>query len=158
MEPGNLESRVTALEHQVRDLSGRVQASEQDAAATRVLAGAADRDVGALSGELRDFRSDTAANFKALRASTTASFNAIREDFVDVRNQMGQGFAKVDQEFAKINQEFAKVDRGFTEIRGKFDATAAGQQKIVDLLQTFIKNPGSEADGSQTRSRHMTRA
>ena len=147
MEPGNLESRVTALEHQVRDLSGRVQASEQDAAAARVLAGAADRDVGALSGELRDFRSDTAANFKALRASTTASFNAIREDFVDVRNQMGQGFAKVDQEFAKINQEFAKVDRGFTEIRGKFDATAAGQQQIVDLLQTFIKNPGSEADG-----------
>ena len=147
MEPGNLESRVTALEHQVRDLSGRVQASEQDAAAARVLAGAADRDVGALSGELRDFRSDTAANFKALRASTTASFNAIREDFVDVRNQMGQGFAKVDQEFANINQEFAKVDRGFTEIRGKFDATAAGQQQIVDLLQTFIKNPGSEADG-----------
>ena len=147
MEPGNLESRVTALEHQVRDLSGRVQASEQDAAAARVLAGAADRDVGALSGELRDFRSDTAANFKALRASTTASFNAIREDFVDVRNQMGQGFAKVDQEFAKINQEFAKVDRGFTEIRGKFDATAAGQQQIVDLLQTFIKNPCSEADG-----------
>ena len=48
MEPGNLESRVTALEHQVRDLSGRVQASEQDAAAARVLAGAADRDVGAL--------------------------------------------------------------------------------------------------------------
>ena len=154
MEPGNLESRVTALEHQVRDLSGRVQASEQDAAAARVLAGAADRDVGALSGELRDFRSDTAGNFKALRASTTASFNAIREDFVDLRNHMDQGFAKVDQEFAKvdreftkINQEFAKVDRGFTEIRGRFDATAAGQQQIVDLLQSLTGNPGSETDG-----------
>ena len=161
MEPGNLESRVTALEHQVRDLSGRVQASEQDAAAARVLAGAADRDVGALSGELRDFRSETAANFKALRASTTASFNAMREDFVDLRNHTDQGFAKVDQQFAKvdqefakvdqeftkINQEFAKVDRGFTEIRGRFDATAAGQQQIVDLLQSLTGNPGSEADG-----------
>ena len=132
MEPGNLESRVTALEHQVRDLSGRVQASEQDAAAARVLAGAADRDVGALSGELRDFRADTrdfradtAANFDALRASTTASFNALREDFVDLRDH---------------------VDRGFSEIRGKLDATAAGQQQIVDLLQSFTRNPGSEAD------------
>ena len=82
MEPGNLEPRVTALEHQVRDLASRVQASEQDAAAARVLAGAADRDVGALGKVLRDFRTDTAANFDALRASTTASFNALREDFV----------------------------------------------------------------------------
>ncbi len=174
MEPGNLESRVTALEHQVRDLSGRVQASEQDAAAARVLAGAADRDVGALSGELRDFRADTAANFNGLRTSTTASFNALREDFVDLRNHMdqefakvdgefakinqefakvdgefakiNQEFAKVDGEFAKINQEFAKVDRGFTEIRGRLDATAAGQQQIVDLLQSFTGSPGSDAD------------
>ena len=76
---------------------------------------------------------------------------------------MDQGFAKVDQEFAKvdqqvsqrstkseftkINQEFAKVDRGFTEIRGRFDATAAGQQQIVDLLQSLTGNPGSETDG-----------
>jgi predicted nucleic acid-binding Zn-ribbon protein len=116
MEPGNLESRVSALEHQVRDLSGRVQASEQDAAAARVLAGAADRDVGALSGELRDFRSDTAANFAALRSSTTASFNAIREDFVDLRSHMDQGFAKVNQEFAKIDQEFAKVHQEFAKV------------------------------------------
>ena len=146
MEPGNLESRVTALEHQVRDLSGRMQASEQDAAAARVLAGAADRDVGALSGELRDFRADTAANFAALRSSTTASFNALREDFVDLRSHLDEGFAKVDQEFAKVNQEFAKVDRGFTEVRGMLDATAAGQQQIVDLLQSFTGKPGSDAD------------
>lgn len=152
MEPGNLESRVTALEHQVRDLSGRVQASEQDAAA-RVLAGAADRDVGAPSGELRDFRADTAANFHALRTSTTASFNALREDFSDLRNHVDQGFAKVegefaqvDGEFAKINQEFAKVDRGFMEIRGRLDASAAGQQQIVDLLQSFTGDSGSDAD------------
>ncbi|MDT5095880.1 MAG: hypothetical protein QOH60_5243 [Mycobacterium sp.] len=146
VEPGNLESRVTALEHQVRDLAGRVQASEQDAAAARVLAGAADRDVGALSGELRDFRADTAANFAALRSSTTASFNALRDDFVDLRVHMDQEFAKVDQEFAKINQEFVKLDRGFMEVRGKLDATAAGQQQIVDLLQSFTGNQGSEGD------------
>lgn len=98
-----------------------------------------DRDVGALSGELRDFRADTAANFAALRSSTTASFNALREDFVDLRSHMDEGFAQVDQ-------EFAKVDRGFTEIRGRLDATAAGQQQIVDLLQSFTGKPASDAD------------
>lgn len=132
MEPGNLESRVTTLENQVRNLTGRVLASEQDAAAARVLAGAADRDVGSLGVELRDFRSDTAANFKALRTSTTASFNAIREDFVDLRDDM--------------NRRFGDVDRGFTEMRGRFDATAAGQQQIVDMLQSIITNRRSDAD------------
>lgn len=114
-------------------MSGRVQASEQDAAAARVLAGAADRNVHALGGELREFRSDTAANFKALRASSTASFNAMREDLVDLRNH--------------VDQESTMVDRGFTEIRGRFDAMAAGQRQIVDLLQSIITNPGTEADG-----------
>ncbi|HEX2283987.1 MAG TPA: hypothetical protein VHI10_04005 [Mycobacterium sp.] len=110
MEPGDLEPRVTALEEQVRDLAGRVQASERDAAAARVLAGAADRDVSEFRGEIRDFRQ-----------AATASFNALRQDFVDLRTH---------------------VDNGFTEVRGKFDVMAAGQQQIVDLLQTIITDQG----------------
>ena len=110
MESGDLESRVSALEEQVRDLTGRVQATEQDAAAARVLAGAADRDVSEFHGELRDFRQ-----------ATTASFNALRQDFVDLHTH---------------------VDNGFTEMRGKFDVMTAGQQQIVDLLQTTITDQG----------------
>ncbi len=102
-----------------------------------------DRDASARSaGKLRDFRADTAANFAALRSSTTASFNALREDFVDLRSHLDEGFAKVDQEFAKVNQDRS----GFTEVRGMLDATAAGQQQIVDLLQSFTGKPGSDAD------------
>jgi hypothetical protein len=112
MAAEDLEPRVTALEHQMRDLTGRVQASEQDAAAARVLAGAADRDVSAIRGDLRDFRQ-----------ATTASFNALRQDFVDLRSH---------------------VDRGFTEMRGKLDATAAGQQQIVDLLHTLASRERPE--------------
>lgn len=37
--PDDLEARVAALETQVRELSERVRASEQDAAAARVLTG-----------------------------------------------------------------------------------------------------------------------
>jgi hypothetical protein len=113
MESGDLESRVNSLEEQVRDLTGRVQSSEQDAAAARVLAGAADRDVSEFRGEIRDFR----------RAST-ASFNALRQDFVDIRTH---------------------IDNGFTEMRGKFDVMAAGQDQIVELLQTIITDQGHGA-------------
>jgi hypothetical protein len=84
MEAGDLEPRVSALEHQVRDLTGRVQASEHDAAAARVLAGAADRDVSAIRGELRDFRH-----------ATTASFNALRDDFVDLGDHVDRGFTEI---------------------------------------------------------------
>jgi hypothetical protein len=51
------------------------------------------------------------------RNATTASFNALREDFGDLRTH---------------------VDRGFTEMRGKLDATASGQQHIADLIQRLI--------------------
>ena len=110
MDPGDLEPRVAALEYQVRDLAGQVQASQQDAAAARVLAGAADRDVSGFRDDVREFRQ-----------ATVASFNALREDFVDLRSH---------------------VDQRFTQMRGKLDAAAAGQQQIVDLLETIITDQG----------------
>ncbi len=102
----DLEPRVSALEDQVRDLTGRVRSSEQDAAAARVLAGGADRDVAQIREEIRDFRQ-----------ATTSSFTAMREDFSDLRSHS---------------------DDGFLEIRGRLDATAAGQQQIIDMLTTLI--------------------
>ncbi len=122
MASDDLEPRVSALEQQIRDLRRRVKGSEQDAAAARVLAGAADRDVSEFRAELRDFRH-----------ATGASFNALRQDFVDLR-----------QEFNNLREDFGvlggHVDRGFAEMRGKFDATAAGQQQIVALLNTLIED------------------
>lgn len=112
-EPDDLKTRVGALETQVRELAERVRHSEHDAAAARVLAGGADRDVTEIRGEIRDFRQ-----------ATTSSFNAMREDLSDMRGGM------VDLR--------RHVDSGFTEMRGKLDAAAAGQQQIVDLLTTLI--------------------
>ena len=93
--------------------------SAQDAAAARVLAGGADRDVAEIREEIRDFRQ-----------ATTSSFNAMREDLDDLRTRVGDGFAQ--------------VDRGFTEMRGKLDATAAGGQQIVHLLNTLIAQHGGQ--------------
>lgn len=116
-QPEDLEARVTALETHVRELAERVSHSEHDAAAARVLAGGADRDVNEFRAELRDFRQ-----------ATTSGFNAMREDLTDLRT--------------KVDTGFAQVDTAFTEMRGKFDATAAGQQRIVDLLTTMINQQG----------------
>jgi len=120
----DLEPRVAALETQVQELTTGVRDSAQDAAAARVLAGGVDRDMAEIRMEIRDFR-----------RATTASFNAMRADFTDLRTQM--------------NDRFADVDNGFIEMRGKFDATAAGQQQIVNLLTTLIGQEGGQATDRQ---------
>lgn len=112
-QPSDLEARVAALETQVRELAERVRHSEQDAAAARVLAGGADRDVEQIRSEIRDSRQAAAS-----------SFNAVREDLTDLRT--------------RVNDGFAQVDRGFAEMRGRLDATAAGLDQITGLLNTLI--------------------
>ena len=109
------------------DIKRRLQAAEQDAAAARILAGAADRDVAEIRAEIRDFRK-----------ATTASFNALRQDFVDLRDHVDRRFDQVDRRFEHVDQRFDQVDGGFAEMRGRLDATAAGQQRIVELIESLI--------------------
>ena len=54
---------------------------------------------------------------REFREQNTLVLNAMREDLTDLRQ---------------------RVDNGFAEMRGKFDATAAGQQQIANLLNTLI--------------------
>ena len=70
--------------------------------------------------EIRDFRDQN-----------TRVLNALRQDLVE-------GFARVDE-------KFAQVDQGFTEIRGKLDVAAAGQQQIAGMLGTLIARDDGEA-------------
>jgi hypothetical protein len=74
-------------------------------------------DVTEFRGELRDFRQ-----------ATTTSFNALRTE--------------INERFAQVDERFDQVDNGFIEMRGKLDATAAGQQQIVDILQRLIEDQG----------------
>jgi methyl-accepting chemotaxis protein len=116
---GDLEARMAALEARVGELAERVQHTEQDAAAARVLAGGADRDVEQVRGEIRDFRQ-----------ATTASFNAMRDDLTDLRTEVRSGFTEMRS--------------GFTEVRGRMDATAAGLDQIAGLLNTLIGPQGGD--------------
>lgn len=113
MPPENLESRVTALEGQVRDLRDEVQANKLDVTTTQALIVAVDRDVSAMS----DFRQ-----------ATTSTMNALRADMVDM-----------SQDITGLRET---MSAGFAEIRGRFELTAAGQQRIVELIQTVIAAPG----------------
>ncbi|MBV9141273.1 MAG: permease [Pseudonocardiales bacterium] len=115
-------------------MAERVQHSEQDAAAARVLAGGADRDVEQIRGEIRDFRQ-----------ATTSSFNAMREDLTDLREDLTDLRKRVEDGFAQVDRAFAQVDRGFAEMRGRLDGTAAGLEQIAGLLNTLI----SQQDGHQ---------
>jgi hypothetical protein len=130
----NLEPRVAALETQVQELTTGVRRSGHDATAARVLAGGADREVTEIRAELRDFRQ-----------ATTASFNAMREDFTDLRAEVAELRTEMNSRFAEVNNRFAAVDNGFVEMRGKFDATAAGLEQIVNLLNTIIARDAGQA-------------
>lgn len=45
------------------------------------------------------------------------------------------------ERFARLEQQ---VDEGFAEMRGKLEQTAAGQQRIAELLTTLISREGDE--------------
>lgn len=120
-ESPDLEARVTALESEVRQLADRVRHSEHDAAAARVLAGGADRDVAEIRTEVREFHDK---NNRVL--------SAMREDLTDLRQ--------------KVDTGFQKVDTSLIELRGKLDAAAAGHQQIADMLARLIAQQGERPD------------
>ncbi|HEY5854434.1 MAG TPA: hypothetical protein VIW24_10375 [Aldersonia sp.] len=159
---GDLEGRVTALEQQVGDLARRVLNSEHDATAARVLAGGADRDVGEIRAEIREFRELNTRLHNATRADIAdlrAGQAEMRADIADLRT--GQAEMRADITDLRTGQTEMRADitdlrtgqadlranvtdlreqmsNGFIEMRAKFDATAAGQQRIVELLGEII--------------------
>lgn len=51
-----------------------------------------------------------------------------------------------EQTAGRFDRLEQKVDAGFTEMRGKLDQAAVGQQQIVELLTTLIDQQGSEGE------------
>ncbi|CKU65763.1 Uncharacterised protein [Mycobacterium tuberculosis] len=46
------------------------------------------------------------------------------------------------ERFSHVEERFSRVDDGFTEMRGKLDGAAAGQQRIVELIEQLIADQG----------------
>lgn len=82
-----LEARLTAVERQLAEV-------RQDAAAARVLAGAADRDV---------------SDFRQIFSAHTRTLNALRETQLEHGERLAAAEAKFDDGFAKLNVGMAQI-------------------------------------------------
>ncbi|WP_142099489.1 hypothetical protein [Pseudonocardia cypriaca] len=122
--PDDLESRVAALEARMGQVAAEAQVARQDAAAARHLAAARDRDI-----------ADLGVKVDANRSAINALGEQTRERFDAVDRRFEALERKVDDGFRRMDEEFRKVDNGFIEMRGKFDVTAAGLERIADLIE-----------------------
>ena len=125
--PEERDERIDALEADVAALRSRLGRAEQDAAAARILAGGADRDVGDLSGEFREFRGE----MRDFRDQNNRVLSAMRADLVDLRTRYGRGVPP-------------EVDEKFAEIRGLLDGQAAWNQKLADMLGVLDPATGDD--------------
>ncbi|MGH3836204.1 MAG: hypothetical protein ACRDSF_10940 [Pseudonocardiaceae bacterium] len=116
----DFETRLAVLEREVAQLREQVALTSSDAAAARVLASGADRDVSEVRAELR---------------AHTQSLNALRE----TQLEQGQKIDKLDREMC---EGFAEVR---TEMREGFSTVATGMAQITALLTNIA---GPERDGS----------
>ena len=107
------------LEARLAALEARVEEVAADAAAARHLAAARDRDL-----------ADLGVKVDANRAAVNA-----------LGVQTAGRFDRLEQRVDRLEE---KVDGGFTEMRGKLDQAAAGQQQIVDLLTGLISGQGDQ--------------
>ena len=115
-QPPDLEARVSALEERVRELDERVRHSQQDAAAARVLAGGADRDVTEMRRENREFREQN-----------TRVLNAMREDLADLRSHVDSGFAEIRGKLDAAAAGQEQIARMLSVLIAKEDRPRDGQ-------------------------------
>jgi chromosome segregation ATPase len=102
------ETRIRVLEEKIEDLRGQIARARSDAAAARVLAGGADKDVADMRAELR-------AHTKALNALRETQIEQGQE-ISDLRTEMRVGFAKVDAGFAEMHSKFSILHDGIERI------------------------------------------
>ncbi len=127
MPDDDVEARITRLEHEVAELREQVALTRSDAAAARVLAAGADRDVSEVRAELR---------------AHTQGLNALREtqleqgqEINELRHEMREGFTSQGR----------RIDALEREMRGGFATMATGMAQITALL-TDIRGP--QRDGN----------
>jgi septal ring factor EnvC (AmiA/AmiB activator) len=78
------------------------------------------------------------AEIRDFRQTTTASFNAMREDLSNLRADFTEMRADFTEMRGEVSNQREDLGRLRAEMRGRFDAVAAGHQQIVDLLTTLI--------------------
>jgi chromosome segregation ATPase len=102
------EARFARLEHEVAELREQVALAKSDAAAARVLAAGADRDVSEVRAELRAHTQ----GLNALRETQLEHGRAIgelREEMGELRQEMRNGFATMATGMAQITTLLTEI-------------------------------------------------
>jgi hypothetical protein len=100
-----LESEVARLREQTILTSSDATTARVDAAAARVLAAGADRDVSEVRAELRAH----IQALNALRETQLKQAQEMREGFAEIRAEMREGFAKQATGMAQITALLTKI-------------------------------------------------
>jgi chromosome segregation ATPase len=134
-----LDGRLTAVEQEVR-------LAREDAAAARVLASAADRDV-SLFGAKLDAHTKV---LSALRETQLEQSQRLDEQsqrldehgqrLISLEGRIDRLERKVDDGFARIDQEFALVNQGFAKVEDQFVMLGAGMAHITTLLERIAES------------------
>ncbi|MGH3983245.1 MAG: hypothetical protein ACRDST_11320 [Pseudonocardiaceae bacterium] len=126
----DVETRLATLEREVARLREQLTLASSDAAAARVLASGADRDVSEVRAELR---------------AHTQGLNALRETQLEQGREITsfrQELAEQGREITSVRQELAEQGR---EMREGFATLGTGMAQITALLTTIAR---PEHDGS----------
>jgi hypothetical protein len=107
-----LEREVARLREQSILISSDATGARVDAAAARVLAAGADRDVSEVRAELRAH----IQALNALRETQLEQAREMREGFAEMRAEMREGFAKTWEGFAKQATGMAQITALLTKI------------------------------------------
>jgi hypothetical protein len=107
-----LERELARLREQSILISSDATGARVDAAAARVLAAGADRDVSEVRAELRAH----IQALNALRETQLEQAREMREGFAEMRAEMREGFAKTWEWFAKQATGMAQITALLTKI------------------------------------------
>ncbi len=129
-----LEREVARLREQSILISSDATGARVDAAAARVLAAGADRDVSEVRAELR-------AHIQAL--------NALRETQLEQTREMREGFAEMRGDLTETRKDLTETRKDLTEMRGDlaemregFAQQATGMAQITALLTKIVESEG----------------
>jgi isocitrate lyase len=126
-----LETEVARLREHTLLISSDAATARADAAAARVLASGADRDVSEVRAELRAH----IQALNALRETQLEQAREMREGFAEVRAEMREGFAEIHGDLAGIHGDLAEMREGFAK-------QAIGMDQITALLTKIAEPEG----------------
>jgi hypothetical protein len=150
-----IEARVTALEGQmttrVGALENQVKAIRSDAAAARVLAGGADRDVSGFHAKL-DTHKGLIEALRQTQIDHGTKLDVLQKTVVGQGVTLAVHSEKLDEHGAKLDEHGRRLDRiesqmqaGFAKVdkdmQANYAKLAAGQALITDLLTRHLGEP-----------------